>query len=85
MRLGTTSSIEYFHFGFLSLSISTQAQVAPNLSKTYPASELTTPVNALQHYLHNGDTTFHWELKDQYETTDAKVFNLLLIALDTIR
>ena len=65
---------------FLSLSFSTQAQIAPNLSKTYPASELTTPVNALQHYLHNGDTTFHWELKDQYETTDAKVFNLLLIS-----
>ena len=42
------------------------------------AGEVTTPSNALQHYLHNGDTTFHWELKDSYDIGAVKAYNLLL-------
>jgi len=34
--------------------------------------------NALQHYLHNGDTTFHYELKEQYDMPEATVYDLLL-------
>ena len=37
-----------------------------------------TPATALQSYLHNGDNTFHWELKDTYDIGDAKAYELLL-------
>ncbi|MES1216690.1 MAG: PhoPQ-activated protein PqaA family protein [Bacteroidota bacterium] len=37
-----------------------------------------TPATALQSYLHNGDTTFRWELKDTYETGGVKTYSLLL-------
>lgn len=40
--------------------------------------EATTPANALQHYLHNGDTTFHWEIKNDYMIGDVRVYDLLL-------
>lgn len=43
-------------------------------------AEKVTPANALQHYLHNGDTTFHYELKEQYELPDATAYDLLLIS-----
>ena len=37
-----------------------------------------TPATALQHYLHNGDTSFHWEVKDSYDIGDVKAYALLL-------
>ncbi|HSB93337.1 MAG TPA: PhoPQ-activated protein PqaA family protein [Flavitalea sp.] len=37
-----------------------------------------TPENALQHYLHNGDTTFHYELKEKYEMPEATAYDLKL-------
>jgi PhoPQ-activated pathogenicity-related protein len=37
-----------------------------------------TPSTALQHYLHNGDTTFHWEIKDTFDLGEVKVYDLLL-------
>jgi PhoPQ-activated pathogenicity-related protein len=40
--------------------------------------EKITPATALQHYLHNGDTTFHWEVKDSYEIGDVKAYGLVL-------
>jgi PhoPQ-activated pathogenicity-related protein len=43
-----------------------------------PAQEVTTPANALQHYLHNGDKTFHWALKDSFETEGVTGYDLLL-------
>lgn len=36
------------------------------------------PSNALQHYLHNGDKTFKWEIKDSYDLGDVKAYALLL-------
>jgi PhoPQ-activated pathogenicity-related protein len=43
-------------------------------------AEATSPDNALQHYLHNGDSSFHWEIRDQYEVNQATVFDLLLVS-----
>lgn len=37
-----------------------------------------TPATALQHYLHNGDQTFKWEVRDTYDINDVKVYALLL-------
>ncbi|MBW7892782.1 MAG: PhoPQ-activated pathogenicity-like protein PqaA type, partial [Chitinophagaceae bacterium] len=37
-----------------------------------------TPSTALQHYLHNGDTHFKWEIKDSYDVGEAKAYALLL-------
>lgn len=37
-----------------------------------------TPATALDHYLNNGDTAFHWELKESYALGDVTVNNLLL-------
>lgn len=37
-----------------------------------------TPSTALQSYLHNGDKTFKWEVKDSYTIGDVKVYALLL-------
>lgn len=42
------------------------------------AQEPTTPANALRHYLNNGDTSFHWELKESYPLGDVTVYNLQL-------
>ena len=33
------------------------------VAQAQPPKEKVTPENALQHYLHNGDTTFRYELK----------------------
>jgi PhoPQ-activated pathogenicity-related protein len=44
------------------------------------AAQATTPSNALQHYLHNGDTTFHWEVRESYLTEGVKTYNLLLVS-----
>ncbi|MBN9380662.1 MAG: hypothetical protein J0H74_07860 [Chitinophagaceae bacterium] len=43
-----------------------------------PAGEPTAPSNALRHYLHNGDTTFRWEVKESYPVGDVTMYNLLL-------
>lgn len=43
-------------------------------------AESLTPEKALQHYLHNGDSSFHWEIRDQYEINRAMVFDLLLVS-----
>jgi len=43
-------------------------------------AQTVTPSNALQHYLHNGDSTFHWEVKDSYDMKDVRVYNLLLVS-----
>ncbi len=37
-----------------------------------------TPENALQHYLHNGDKAFKWEIKDSIVTAKVTTYNLLL-------
>ncbi|MCW3116525.1 MAG: PhoPQ-activated pathogenicity-like protein PqaA type [Chitinophagaceae bacterium] len=42
------------------------------------SGEKITPATALQHYLHNDDTAFHWELKDTYEIGEVKAYALLL-------
>src|SRR4051794_25242022 len=33
---------------------------------------------AMQHYLNNGDSTYHWELKDSFEVDGTKAYDLLL-------
>lgn len=42
------------------------------------AQRTVTPANALQHYLHNGDSTFHWEVRDSFESKGIKGYDLLL-------
>lgn len=37
-----------------------------------------TPSTALQSYLHNGDKTFKWEVKETYDIGDVKAYALLL-------
>ena len=37
-----------------------------------------TPATALQHYLQNGDTTYHWEIKDSFDLGNVKTYDLLL-------
>ncbi|HRQ51805.1 MAG TPA: PhoPQ-activated protein PqaA family protein, partial [Agriterribacter sp.] len=37
-----------------------------------------TPSTALQSYLHNGDKTFKWEVKDTYNIGAVKAYALLL-------
>ena len=37
-----------------------------------------TPSTALQTYLHNGDKTFKWEIKDTYDIGEVKAYALLL-------
>lgn len=37
-----------------------------------------TPGTALKSYLNNGDTSFHWELKDTFDIGNVKGYNLLL-------
>jgi len=43
-----------------------------------PGTDLTTPENALLHYLNNGDNSYHWELQDSYDILDVKAYDLLL-------
>jgi PhoPQ-activated pathogenicity-related protein len=78
------SNFRIFVFLFLSLISSSMmaqtSQVTANLTHTYTDGEVTTPQNALQHYLHNGDTTFHWEVKNTYDLDDSKVYDLLLVS-----
>jgi len=42
------------------------------------AQATVTPATALQSYLHNGDATFSWEVKDTYDIGDVKAYALLL-------
>jgi PhoPQ-activated pathogenicity-related protein len=42
------------------------------------AQSTVTPATALQSYLHNGDATFSWEVKDTYDIGDVKAYALLL-------
>ncbi len=42
------------------------------------AQDSTTPSNALQHYLTNGDKTYSWELKDSFDLDNITGYNLLL-------
>lgn len=56
------------------------SQYTPEQARTFPAGEATTPANALQHYLHNGDTTFHWEIKDTYMADGSTIHDLLLVS-----
>ncbi|MEO7490412.1 MAG: PhoPQ-activated protein PqaA family protein, partial [Ferruginibacter sp.] len=37
-----------------------------------------TPANALQSYLHNGDKTYQWEIKETFKIKTATVYALLL-------
>ena len=64
----------------LSQAVSAQYQYTPEQVQTYPAGEVTTPSNALQHYLHNGDTTFHWEIKDTYDNGGVTIYDLRLVS-----
>lgn len=41
-------------------------------------AQQTNPSNALQHYLHNGDTAFHFVVKDSFSTSTFKGYDLLL-------
>jgi PhoPQ-activated pathogenicity-related protein len=42
------------------------------------AQDAVTPATALQHYLHNNDQSYHWELKDSFSVGDVKGYDLLL-------
>ena len=42
------------------------------------AQEAITPETALKSYIHNGDKTFTWELKDSFTQGDVTGYNLLL-------
>src|SRR5699024_4264334 len=44
------------------------------------AQRKTNPSNALQHYLHNGDTTFHWFIKDSFALKGIKGYDILLVS-----
>ncbi|MBS1752370.1 MAG: PhoPQ-activated pathogenicity-like protein PqaA type [Bacteroidetes bacterium] len=48
------------------------------LSVTLFAQDNITPATALQSYLHNGDNSFKWEVKDTYDIGDVKAYALLL-------
>jgi PhoPQ-activated pathogenicity-related protein len=66
-------------FMMISFSVLAQSsQYIAAIAKKYPEGEVTAPENALQHYLHNGDTTFHWEVKNTFDFNDSKVYDLLL-------
>ncbi len=54
------------------------SQITAAQVQTYPSGEVTTAENALQHYLHNGDTTYHWEIKNTYDLDESKVYDILL-------
>ncbi len=54
------------------------SSVALIFSLVILAQNDTNPSNALQHYLHNGDKTFKWEVKDAYDLGDVKAYALLL-------
>lgn len=42
------------------------------------AQNAVTPATALQHYLHNQDQTYRWELKDSFSLAGVKGYDLLL-------
>ena len=42
------------------------------------AQTVITPATALDHYLHNDDKSFHWEIKESYNIGEVTVYNLLL-------
>lgn len=42
------------------------------------AQDTVTPATALQHYLHNGDRHYQWELKDSFSMGPVKGYDLLL-------
>lgn len=47
---------------------------------TADARQQITPSNALAHYLHNGDTTYSWTVKDSFSLGTVKGYDLLLIS-----
>lgn len=48
------------------------------LLSTAQAQTGITPATALDHYLNNGDNSFHWEIKESYNVGDVMVYSLLL-------
>ncbi|MCW3464909.1 PhoPQ-activated pathogenicity-related family protein [Chitinophaga nivalis] len=42
------------------------------------AQQTVTPATALKSYLNNGDTAFHYELKDSFHIKDVKCYSILL-------
>jgi len=42
------------------------------------AQQPVTPATAMKSYLNNGDTSFKWELKDSFNVTNGKAYNVLL-------
>ncbi|MBC9909700.1 PhoPQ-activated pathogenicity-related family protein [Chitinophaga varians] len=42
------------------------------------AQQTVTPATALKSYLNNGDTSFHYELKDSFNIKDVKCYSILL-------
>ncbi len=64
-----------FHAVFAQSSLYT-----PEQERTFPFGVATTPANALENYLNNGDTTFHWEIKNTHDVADLKVYDLLLVS-----
>ena len=75
-----TTSIAIILVLFSSSTVAQLSQYTPEQAKTFPLGEVTTPENALQHYLHNGDTTFHWKIKNIYDAGESKVYDLLLMS-----
>ena len=51
--------------------------VLVRIAQSQPSGKIM-PANAMQHYLHNGDTSFHWELRDTYDIGEVKAYTLLL-------
>jgi PhoPQ-activated pathogenicity-related protein len=44
----------------------------------YSQTSSVTPATAMQSYLHNGDQTYHWQLKDTFSIGTVKGYDLLL-------
>ena len=77
-QLKTSISVVLILFSFSTFAQS--SQYTPAQVKTFPLGEVTTSDNAMQHYLHNGDATFHWEIKNRYDVAGSKVYDLLLVS-----
>lgn len=67
-----------FRFFVLILLIIFLVQCSHSQQQTRKHWQTTTPSNALQHYLHNGDDTFHWKLKDSFSIGSVKGYDILL-------
>jgi PhoPQ-activated pathogenicity-related protein len=71
MKSRINTIISFTFFLFLLASCANQKK---KTEKPVPV----TPETALKSYLNNDDTSFEWELKDEYEVEELKIYELLL-------